>query len=80
MMNTNPMQIIQMIKNGGNPQQILINMLEMSSVGNPVIQNLLNLAKNNDKQGIENFARNMLQEQGMDFDKEFTAFRNTLGL
>lgn len=75
-----PIQIIQMIKNGGNPQQIVLSMLEQSSAGNPVLQNLLQLAQNNDKQGIETFAKNMMKERGLDFDKEFTAFKNLLGL
>lgn len=78
--NNLPMQIIQMIKNGGNPQQIVLSMLEQSSAGNPVIENLVNLAKNNDKKGIEDFARNMFKERGLDFDKEFTTFKNYLGL
>ena len=41
----NPMQIIQMLKNGGNPQQIVIDMLEQNSQDNPVLNNLLSLAK-----------------------------------
>lgn len=79
-MNDIPMQLIQMIKNGGNPQQLVISMLEQNSANNPVLENLLSLAKNNDKNGIENFARNMMKEKGLDFDKEFNAFRQSLGL
>lgn len=75
----NPMQIIQMLKNGGNPQQIVIGMLEQNSQDNPVLDNLLSLAKEGNTQEIENFARNMLKEQGKDFDKEFNSFKQSLG-
>lgn len=76
----NPMQIIQMLKNGGNPQQIVIGMLEQNSQNNPVLNNLLSLAKEGNTQEIENFARNMLKEQGKDFDKEFNSFKQSLGV
>jgi hypothetical protein len=76
----NPMQLIQMIRGGGNPQQIIMNLLESNSGNNPILQNLLGLAKNNDTKGIEEFARNMMKERGMDFDKEFNAFKQNLGL
>ena len=75
----NPIQIIQMLKNGGNPQQIVIGMLEQNSQDNPVLDNLLSLAKEGNTQEIENFARNMLKEQGKDFDKEFNSFKQSLG-
>ena len=75
----NPMQIIQMLKNGVNPKQIVIGMLEQNSQDNPVLNNLLSLAKEGNTQEIENFARNMLKEQGKDFDKEFNSFKQSLG-
>ena len=69
-----------MIKNGGNPQQIVLSMLESSTAGNPVLENLLLLAKQNKQKEIEDFARNLVKEKGLDFDTEFKAFRQTLGL
>lgn len=45
---------------------------------NPVFNNLINMAENGDNKGVENFARNMLKEKGMDFDKEFSTFKNSL--
>jgi hypothetical protein len=38
--------------------------------------NLLNLAKNGQTAQIEQIARNLLSQRGLDFDTEFTAFRN----
>ncbi len=76
----NPLQLIGMMRRSGNPQQFLINMLEQQSGGNPMFANLITLAKNNDTQSIEQIARNILKERGLDFDKEFADFRNQFGL
>ena len=75
----NPMQLIQMIKNGSNPQQLMLSVLEGQISNTPMGQNLLTLAKGNQTQGIEQIARNICQQRGMDYDKEFNAFKNTLG-
>ena len=76
----NPMELIQMIKNGSNPQHLMLSILEQKAQGNPVYENLMKLAKENKTAEIEQFARNLAQSQGLDFDKEFNAFRKTLGL
>lgn len=73
------MQLIQMIKNGGNLQQLALSMLEQNAGSNPVINNLLNLAKEGKTDEIEDIARNMFKEQGKDFDKEFNSFKQSLG-
>ena len=69
----NPMNFIQMIKSGQNPQQLMMNFL--SQQNNPMAQNLLNLAQNGQGQNIEQIARNFCAQQGRDFDTEFTNFR-----
>lgn len=76
----NPMQIIQMIRSGQNPEQIVINILENQMQNTPMGKNLLNLAKNNKEAEIENIVRNIAKERGIDFDKEFTAFKQMLGV
>lgn len=78
--NMNPMQIMQFIRNSGNPQQFMMNMLEQQSGNNPMMANLLNLAKQNKTSDIEQIARNMLKEQGRDYDKEFANFKQMFGL
>jgi hypothetical protein len=40
--------------------------------------NLFNLAKQNRTADIEHFARNLCAERGVDFDKEFTSFKEGL--
>lgn len=76
----NPMQMMQFIRNSGNPQQFMMNMLEQQSGNNPMMANLLNLAKQNKTSDIEQIARNMLKEQGRDYDKEFANFKQMFGL
>lgn len=76
----NPMQLIQMIKGGQNPQQLMLSILEQQSKGNPMYQNIMNLAKQNRTKEIEDIARNFSKERGIDFDKEFIAFKQRFGL
>lgn len=73
-------QIIQMIKNGQNPQQVMINLLQNQMHNTPMGVNLLQLAKQNRTAEIEQIARNIVKSQGKDFDVEFKAFKNKLGL
>lgn len=72
----NPMQLIQMIRNGQNPQQLTLNILE----SNPFGANLLDLAKQNKTEEIEQIARNLLSQRGLNYDKEFADFKKMLGL
>ena len=78
-MKQNPVQILQFIKASGNPQKFMLNMLQQQS-NNPIMANLIQMAQANDEKGIENFARNLMKEQGLDFDKEFNTFRKNLGI
>ncbi len=80
MTQVNPVDLIRMIKGGTNPQRLMLSVLEQRASGNPVYSNLVQLAKENKTAEIEQFARNLAQSQGIDFDKEFNAFRQNLGL
>lgn len=79
-MPTNMMQIISLMKSGGNPQQMVLNMLEQQTENNPFAANLLQLAKGNKSGEIEQIVRNLAKERGIDFDTEFNNFKKTLGL
>lgn len=76
----NPAQLIQMIKSGKNPQQLMMNVLETQAQNNPIYANLIQMAKQGRTRDIEQFARNLAASQGLDFDKEFAAFRQRTGL
>lgn len=80
-MPTNPMMfLISMLKNGANPQQLALSMLQQQAGNNPMMNNLLQLAQNGKGVEIEQIARNIMKEKGLDFDKEFNSFKNNLGL
>lgn len=71
----NGFQLIQMIKSGSNPQQLVMSVLNQRAQENPMFANMLKLANTNDTKGLEQIARNLAKERGMDFDKEFANFR-----
>ena len=78
--NVNPMLLVQAIKNGQNPQQLMLNILENNMSGTPLGDNLIELAKNGKGADIEKIVRNIAEQKGIDFDKEFPAFVEMLGL
>ena len=53
-----------------------MNMLRNN--GNPIFNNLMQMAEKNDTQGLEEFARNYCKERGCDFDKEIQKFQNMI--
>lgn len=59
--------IFNLLKSGGNPQQILSNMLKGNN--NPMAQNIINMMNNNDSKGIEQLARNLCRSKGIDPDQ-----------
>lgn len=78
--NVNPIQLIQMIKSGKNPQQLLIGILQNQAQQNPMYKDFLYLIQNNRANEIEPIVRANFQKNGLDFDKEFNSFKKTLGL
>lgn len=41
---------------------------------NPMINYLIQMGQSGNSKGVENFARNVCKEKGIDFDKEFSNF------
>lgn len=81
MMNVDPAKLIELIRNGKNPQQLMMHILEdRAYANNPVMMNLLELAKENRTSEIEQVARNLYAERGLDFDSEFNSFKQKFGL
>lgn len=65
----NPMQFLRGIK---NPQQFVMNMLGQNQT--PMATQLMQMVKTGNTNQIEQFARNICKERGMDFDKSFSEF------
>lgn len=74
----NPMQLIQMIKSGKNPQELLMQVLEERAATSPMGANLLQMVKENRTKDLEAFTRNYLASQGKDLDEEYKRLMQAL--
>lgn len=68
----NPMDMLKIMSGKMTPEQMVMKM--MSGSPNPMLKNLSQMAQQGNNQGIENFARNICKEKGVDFDTEFQNF------
>ena len=76
----NLLNIFQMAKNG-NPKQFMQSMIGNSQImQNPIAKNTIEMAQKGDMDGIEQMARNLCKEKGIDFDKAFSDFKNQFHL
>lgn len=75
----NPMQLIQMLR-GGNPQQMIVQMMRSQAGNNPIMKNALNMLENGDNKGIEELARNLCKEKGINPDDAVSQLKDQLGL
>lgn len=66
----NPLDLIKAIK---NPQEFIMNFIKQNN--NPLLNNLIQMAQNGDKKGVETFARNYFKEMGQDFDDIMSNFK-----
>lgn len=74
-----PKVLIQLIKQGQNPQQLIMKVLS-GQARTPLINNLLSLAQQGRTAEIEQVVRNLYAQQGgQDFDRDFAAFKKSLG-
>ena len=71
------MQLIQMIKGGYNPQQLIMSILQQQNNNNPIIQNAVNLAQNGNITALRSLAQNLAAQKGLDFDTEFAKFKKS---
>ena len=76
----NPMQLMQMIRGRGNPQQAIINMMKQQSGNNPVIDNAINMMEKGDNAGIEKLARNLCKERNINPDDILSQVKNQFGI
>lgn len=80
MYDVNPIQLVQMIRSGSNPQQLMLSILSGPMKNTPMGANLFNLVQQGNTAEIERIARNLSQSQGIDFDTALTQFKRQLGL
>ena len=73
----NPMQMLQGMR---NPQQFLQQMIGNSIVmKNPIARNAMQMVQNGDSKGIEQMARNLCKEKGIDADDVFNQIKSIFG-
>ena len=71
----NPANLVkQYIQQGLTPQ----NILQKLNIQNPILNNVISMAQRGDNTGVENFARNICNQKGINFDSEFNKFKNSL--
>ena len=76
----NPLSIIQMMKSG-NPQQFMQQIMGNSQImSNPIMKNTMQMAQNGDMKGVEQMARNICKEKGLDADEMFNQLKNSLNM
>ena len=68
------MNIFQMLMQ--NPQQTI----QKSLGNNPMAGNLVNMINNKDQKGIEQMARNLAKEKGIDPDKMFNQIKSKFNM
>lgn len=79
MFQVNPQMLIQMIRQGKNPQQLMMSVLQ-GQANTPLTQNLLSLVQQGRGDEIEKVVRNIYaQSGGRNFDQDFEAFRRDYG-
>ena len=73
----NPMQLIKgYMTKGMTPKGMVKSMVG----NNPIFNNLVEMADKGNTKGVEAFARNLLKERGLDFDKEMANMKKTLNI
>ena len=70
------MQLAQLIKSGGNPE----NMLRQMAQQNPMVAQAMKMVDGKTREQVSQMAANMAKERGVDIDALSNQIRQTLGL
>ena len=74
----NPFQMLGAMK---NPQQFLQQIIGNNQMmQNPIIKNTVQMAQSGDTKGIEQLARNLCKEKGINADDMFNQMKNNFGM
>lgn len=74
----NPINIFQMMKAG--PQQFIQQMMGNNQMmNNPIMKNTMQMAQQSNTQGIEQMARNLCKEKGLNADDVFNQIKSRFG-
>lgn len=74
----NPMQLMQAMR---NPQAFMNQIMgNQQMMNNPMIQNTVNMAQKGDMKGVEQMARNLCKEKGLNADEIFNQFKSKMNM
>lgn len=74
----NPLQMMQAFK---NPQQFIQGMMNNNqAIQNPILKNALEMAQKGDRKGVEELARNLCKEKGVNPDDAIGKIKNQFGI
>lgn len=79
MMNVNPIQLMNLFRNNGNPKAVLMNMMRQNAGQNPLANNALTMMEKGDNAGIEQMVRNLCKTKGLDPDEVLKQVKNQFG-
>lgn len=77
-MNINPMQIMQLMNNPKNFAKQMFN--NSQAMKNPILKNAVGLVDKGDSKGLEQLARNLCKEKGLNADEMFNQMKNQMGM
>ena len=72
---------IQLMKAMRNPQEFMNQIMgNQQMMNNPMIQNTVKMAQKGDMKGIEQMARNLCKEKGLNADEIFNQFKSKMNM
>ena len=64
-----------------NPMNMIVNRLKQRmGTNNPMMNNIIGMAQNNDVNGLEQFARNLAKEKGVNIDDYYNQAMQMFGI
>lgn len=74
----NPMNVFRMMKAG--PQQFIQQMMGNNQMmSNPIMKNALGMVQSGNMRGVEQMARNLCKEKGLNADEVFNQVKGRFG-
>ena len=73
----NPMNLVGLLK-GRNPQELVMSMIQGNNINDPMINDLIKYAQNNDIENVNKIAENYFNQRGMNFQKELNNLMSML--
>lgn len=75
----NPLQMMGMLSGKSNPQQMMSQMMTQQLQNNPLFQRAQQMAQGKSPRELEQVARNLCQQRGIDLDSAMSQFKQMMG-